>query len=822
MVKFLLKRPISVIAIYMAFFALGIWASYKIPISSLPDVNIPFITIHVNQTEMSAQEIDRSIVSPLSVKLLGLTGIDDVNSETSDGYSLIKLQFEYGTDLQHAFMEVSEKIDLSMNSFPRDFQRPKVVKASVTDFPVFHLNVSLADSSLYSERKILELSEYAEQVIKRRLEQYSEITFVDVTGLTYPEILISPREDAVKSLGITDKDFAEIISANNMTLGNIIINDGELQYSVKILNSKVESLNDLGEIYFKHEDKILQLKDISSFSLKEGQANGMFLSENLPAVDLAIIKHPNAKVGDLKKVTNSLIDDLRKENKNLKFKIVKDQTEFLESSISSLKQDLFWGCFLAFILMFFFLKNVRSPLLIGISIPVSLSICILFFYMIGLSINIISLSGLVLGVGLMVDNSIIVIDNMSQYRSNNYSLLESCHKGASDVIRPLISSALTTCSVFVPLIFISGIAGALFYDQAIAITIGLTISLVVSITLLPTLFHLFHNKDNSELTPAVRESHRSTFLIKFYENGLNWVFKHKLLSLIAVLMLLCSNFYLFTSLKRERLPSINHAATIAHIDWNQNIGINESKRRALEVCKQVEHLVMHSDVLIGEQQYLLSRDEEMTFFESKFYFQTSTYRLTSMINGKIADFLKSKYPAAQLKIDQPKDIFEKVFGSDSPPLLCQFRNVNNEQLPGKDQINGVIKELKFEIPGIRIDDLPMQRNVVILLDIEKMILYDLTTDLVLEKLRSILGGTELYQLRQGQKLIPVVTGPQHNNILRDGFMNKTIRNRKGGEIPLSQFVDLSNEEVYKEIHSNIRGSFIPVAICSENPAMDLN
>lgn len=242
---------------------------------------------------------------------------------------------------------------------------------------------------------------------------------------------------------------------------------------------------------------------------------------------MAIIKQSDAKMNDLKASLNILIEALKKDYPHINFSITRDQTKLLDYAINNLFQSLLWGMLLAFVVMFFFLKNITSPLLIGITIPTSIIVCLLFFHLLGISINIISLSGLVLGIGLMIDNSIIVIDNITQYRERGYNLSKACITGTTEVIKPLLSSALTTCAVFIPLVFLSGVSGALFYDQAMAISIGLFISFFVSITLLPVLYRLFHlkktntsNKINRFLTKINKVNYADV-----YEKGFRWVMR---------------------------------------------------------------------------------------------------------------------------------------------------------------------------------------------------------------------------------------------------------------------------------------------------------
>ena len=218
----------------------------------------------------------------------------------------------------------------------------------------------------------------------------------------------------------------------------------------------------------KSGNRLLQLKDFAEVGIRQERPRGLYYSNGNRAISLAIIKESTAKMASLEAKMKEIIDIFRKDYPQMDFEISQDQTRLLDYSISNLKQNLLAGGILAFFLMFFFLKDAKSPLIIGFSIPATLVISLLFFYIVGLSINIISLAGLILGIGMMIDNSIVVIENITQWIDRGLSLVDACIKGTNEIITPLISSVLTTCAVFIPLIFLSGISGALFYDQAIS------------------------------------------------------------------------------------------------------------------------------------------------------------------------------------------------------------------------------------------------------------------------------------------------------------------------------------------------------------------
>ena len=248
---------------------------------------------------------------------------------------------------------------------------------------------------------------------------------------------------------------------NNINIGSILVKDGKYLYNLEF-SSYLKELGDVRDIYLKSGSRILQLKEVAEIGVRQERPKGTYYSNGSRAISLAIIKESTAKMASLESKMKEMLDIFRKDYPQMKFEISQDQTRLLDYSISNLRQSLLAGGMLAFLLMFFFLKDGKSPLIIGFSIPATLVISLLFFYLVGLSINIISLAGLILGIGMMIDNSIVVIENITQWIDKGLSLTDACIKGTNEVITPLISSVLVTCAVFIPLIFLSGISGALF------------------------------------------------------------------------------------------------------------------------------------------------------------------------------------------------------------------------------------------------------------------------------------------------------------------------------------------------------------------------
>lgn len=278
-----------------------------------------------------------------------------------------------------------------------------------------------------------------------------------------PSEMVIPDLKKIQSLGITNEDISSAIQQNNFILGNLLIQNGIYQYNFKFANP-LQTTADIDNVFVTVNGRLFRIKELAQVMLRPEIERGMAYYNGERAIVLAVIKQSDAQVYHLKESLTNLTQSFKNDYNNIAFHILQDQSQLLKLSIDNLKQSLLLGSFLAIIIMFFFLKDFQSPLLIAFSIPVSLVVSLLFMFLFGLSVNIISLSGLILGVGMMIDNSIVVIDNINQKLESGHNLIEACAKGTEELITPLLSSVLTTVSVFLPLVFLSGISGALFYD----------------------------------------------------------------------------------------------------------------------------------------------------------------------------------------------------------------------------------------------------------------------------------------------------------------------------------------------------------------------
>ena len=830
MVNFLIHRPIAVTMTFIAILVLGGLAITYIPVSLMPDIDIPEVTVQVSSKNTSAQELENSVVQVLRRQLAQVSHLKDMSSEARDENAIIHLEFDYGTDIDFAYIEVNEKIDQAINYLPREIARPKVIKASATDVPVFYLNLTLKkkepqivsvvdqsnseaapDASLFPvSTEFTELSGFATMVIRKRLEQLREVAMVDMSGTVQSELLIIPDQEKLRALQITPDVLEEVIKKNNIELGSLLIRDGQYQYNVHF-SSQIGNKWELENIYIKVADRLLQLKEIATVVEHPQKRNGLVTSDGQDAISMAIIKQSDAQMSELKDKLYDLTVLFKQDYPDIAFIITRDQTRLLDYSISNLSRSLLWGGGLAFVVMFFFLQGVKPPLLIGITIPASLVVSLLFFYVAGISINIISLSGLVLAVGMMVDNSIIVIDNITQYRERGSTLAEACIQGTNEVFRPMLSSVLTTCAVFIPLVFLSGISGALFYDQAMAVTIGLFVSLAVSLILLPVYYRLFYRRETGLESKGLLQKVNVMDYQKLYEKGFRWTMRHQKLTWGLFMLVPVIAILLYDTLEKSKLPPLTKDETVLTIDWNEPVNVDENNQRVKQMIDLVEEQIAQSTAFIGEQQFLLTNRKGSSAAEASLYLKSISPESLPGIKEQLSKYLKAHYRSAVFSFEEAENIFDVIFTEEEAPLIVRLRPTDNFGPRSNQHIEKTLVDLQVNLPEYDIVQPQWQEHTVLTTDPIKMATYDIAYEAVYGKLKSAFNEKEILLIAQNQDFVPIILGgkPQLiNDILAQSF----VANTEGVMYPIRDLVSESKDVDLKTISAGQEGEYFPIAM----------
>lgn len=810
MVNYLIQRPIAVLITFFALCVIGFIASKQISVSMLPDIKIPEITVQITHENTNANDLESSIISPMRSQLIQVPSLSDIQSETRDNTSQIKLKFDYGTNIDYAFIEVNDKIDATMAKLPREVRRPKIIKASTTDLPVFFLNISLKDSTSNNNTKRFgELCEMSSNIINKQLEQLPEVALVDISGLIKSELYILPDNLKMQSLNITANNLTNALEQNNIGVGGITVREGLLQYDL-VFRNELRTIQDVKDMLIQANGITLKLSDIAEVGIRPQTSQGVYLSQGKPAICMAIIKNHDASINKMKNEVRLVIDKFKADYPEIDFEISQDQTFLLNYSIDNLRQNLLQGCFLAILIMFLFIKDFRSPILIGITLPVTLTLSLLFFYFFGISINIVSLSGLILGVGMMIDNSIVVIDNILQHHERGSPLNAAIVKGTNEVIAPMISSTLTSCAIFFPLIFLSGIAGALFFDQAMAIAIGQGISLVVSITLTPVIFNLTHKGKGKFQKIKALEKISFFDMEQSYSRWFKLVFKYKWITLVTLILLMAIGTFVFIKIDKRQLPDLPQNETICTIDWSQPINVNENQNRTKNLLDKAKALTIQSNAFIGEQQFILNHDISLSANETQIYFKTKSPDEILQLKELFSKIMKNQYPDADFAFRSPDNPFMKIFSSEEEQLVAKISSVNRNELPPLAAIQALNKELQKSINGLA-GAVSTKLQCVVNLNSELLLLYKVNPADVYSTLRVALNNYNIGNLKSDDRMMPIIIGAKPallSEILSTSFVN----NSDGIKIPLRTLVSIENKYDYSTIYGSKEGVYVPIPI----------
>lgn len=823
MVKFLIERPIAVLMAFTACFILGLVTYFTLPISLLPDIAIPEITVQVSGLNTSARELENTVMRPLRQQLTQVSTLKDMTSETHDGNGLIRLSFEYGTNTDLAFIEVNEKIDGAMNYLPKETERPKVIKASATDIPVFYLNLTLKDDVAYgptNQQGFMELSGFAESVIKRRIEQLPEVAMVDMTGVVSSCLQLVPDKSKMATLGLTVKDIETALAENNVEPGSMKVRDGHYEYNIKF-STLLRTLSDVEKVFIRKEDQLFQLKDFCKVSIVPKKEKGISMAGGKRSVTFAIIKQADENMEDMKESLHATMTYFKAIYPTIDFSISRNQTELLDYTISNLQQNLSLGFILICLVAVLFLGDIKSPFIIGLSMVVSIVISFLFFYLCHMSLNIISLSGLILALGMMIDSSIIVTENISQYRERGYSLRRACVAGTSEVITPMLSSSLTTVAVFVPLIFMSGIAGAIFYDQAFSVAVGLMVSYFTGIMLLPVLYMLIYRAgiqtrkwrwqkiDLKSYNPI-----KAHTLDRFYDKGIEWVFSHKAFGVFFCLTAVPLCFFFFFFIDKERMPEIDQNELLVRVEWNETIHLAENSRRVNEVLEVFRNQAKVAEASVGQQDYLLKRDRELTGTEAELYFKTRSSEEIKELQTSVDRVVKTRYPLATLRFSPPETVFEKLFVTGEPDVVAQLYLRGKEDTPKLEALKRLEHRVSETVEGSMVGN-SCQNQLNLVIDKEKLLLYRVSYDELYRLLKTAFRENSVGFLHAFQSNLPIYITSDEQTV--EAVLRETLIPMKPDargaceEIPLRELVRIEPSEDLKTLTAGRNGEYIPLS-----------
>jgi HAE1 family hydrophobic/amphiphilic exporter-1 len=476
-IEFSVRRPVTVVMATVAVVLFGLVSFQRLPINLLPDLSYPSLTIETRLPGAAPAEVETLVTRPLEEAVGVLAGVRRLSSRSRPGLSQVTLEFTWGREMSLASLDVRQKVDLVV--LPKEAEKPVILRFDPSSDPILRLYLS-DGSNLFRLRYV------AEELLKKDLESVDGVAAVKVNGGLEEEIQVQLDEQKLALVGLSPREVQDVLARENVNQAGGSLYEKEARYLVRA-NNEFTSLDDiLQTIVSEREGRTVRVSDVGSVVRGHKRREVVTRFAGQEAVELAIYKEGDANTVQVARAVRARLKALEKElPPGVRVATGVDQSRFIENSIDEVMGNAILGGVLAMLILYLFLKDAASTLIIGLSIPVSIVATFFLMYRMGVTLNIMSLGGLALGVGMLVDNAIVVLEAIFSRRERGERAYDAASRGASEVGMAVVASTLTTVAVFLPVVFVEGFAAQLFRDQALTVSFSLLASLAVALTLIP-------------------------------------------------------------------------------------------------------------------------------------------------------------------------------------------------------------------------------------------------------------------------------------------------------------------------------------------------
>ncbi|WP_157151978.1 efflux RND transporter permease subunit [Brachyspira sp. SAP_772] len=494
-IELVVKRPVAVFMCIIAVLILGFVSLTKLAVDFLPDMELPYITVRTTYENAGPEEVEKSVTRIVENAVATVSGINSITSTSEEGQSSVFIEFNWGTDLAVATADVREAIDGIKNSLPDDAESPTVFKFSTDMMPVMEI-------AFFGTDNLGALYTLIDNQILNKIEQASGVARAEIRGGLKTEMKVDLVLNRLHAYGIDINSIVSLLSSENQNLSGGDTYEGVYKYTIRTMGefTTVEDIENT-VVALKTNDTPIKLKDIGRVYQGYSDDSEIVKINGMPAISVSVNKESGGNSVNVSKSVKKQLENLNLPD-GIKYEILFNNADNVNESINGVLETAWQGSLFAVIILMLYLWNIKTVSIIAISIPISIIITFTLMYFMGITLNIISLSGLVLGIGMMVDNSIVVLENIFFYRNSGYGKYSSAINGTSTVALAISASTLTTIAVFLPFLFVEGQTGQLFRDLCITVTVSMIGSLFVALTVVPMLgARLVTNKKTQFLIP---------------------------------------------------------------------------------------------------------------------------------------------------------------------------------------------------------------------------------------------------------------------------------------------------------------------------------
>ena len=583
------RRPVATTMVVLIVVILGAVSFLKIPVELMPEITFPTITVSTEYENVGPQEIETLISEPIEKAVSSVQGVEEVNSVSVEGQSQVRVSFTWGTDLDGAVSDIREKIDRIRDDLPRDARAPVISKFDVNAAPIMFIGVS-------GEMDPVSLRTFVENQIQYRLERLPGVASADIRGGLEREIHVNLFLDSLKSLHLAPSDVIRALRTENVNLPAGRVDRSHLEVTVRTLGEFTDLDQIRNTAVSLRAGTPVYVRDVAEVKDSYKEIDHVVWINSRNAVVISLLKQPLANTVAVVDRVKDEIARINRDHPEIQIQALRDNATYIRRAITNVSTVLLWGGALAILVLLFFLRSFRSTFVIATAIPVSIIATFALMYFQGFTINIMSFGGLALGIGMLVDNSIVVLENIFRHREQGAQRSEAVLEGTREVSGAITASTLTTLVVFLPLLFIPGTAGILFKQLAWVVFFSLAASLLVALTIVPVMAY--------QLLASPVGQQRTRFVGRFFQPGENllarsdsgyqsivsWAIDHKGTIWLSALALLGLSLTLLPKIGREFMPKADEGEVRIYAEMEEGTKIEamESAFRQLEAIVERE------------------------------------------------------------------------------------------------------------------------------------------------------------------------------------------------------------------------------------------
>ncbi len=753
-----LRRPVTTVAATIAVVLLGAVSLGRLPVALLPDVTLPILTVRTSFPGAAAGEIARLVAEPIEEAIASTPGLVELRSVSRSGEVTTTARFAWGTEMATTLLEVRERLDNARARLPTTAQRPTLLTSDPGERP-------MAILALAGPEDLRAAARTAQAVHARRLEQLAGVASVALVGAPEDEIRIDLDPDRLRALGLTPGDVAQAIRNANAAARGGTVRRGQFRFAVRAL-TELTNLEEIRDIPIGTRGTPARLGDVATVRLGSADPRTLVRLDGRPAVGLVVYKDAGANTVSVTRDIERTLDLLRREVPGVQLTVVAAQAGFVTAALSNLGQEIVLGGLLSLLVILLMLGDVRGSFAVALIVPLSVLVSLVLLQALDVTINVLSLGGLALGVGLLVDNAIVVAEATARERDAGRAPMEAARAAAEQLSGPLVAGTLTTVLVFGPIVFVKGLAAALFRDLSLSVVVSLAASLVLALTLMPVM--LVGRRGYAGATRPAASGQRPAALraldalghrlAEWYERGMRWCLARPRVAFGTAAVAVVVTAWLTIRLPREILPQVDEGVVVAALKLPDGTALEETERQAsrIEAAARLlgaEHVYARVGVATDEE--VIAGAEPGSAAAAQLVIPVAR----GADAGRLAEGLRAAVPdlaQGSLALDLAgQSEFGALIGRGGRLVRVEVSAANPEAATRwADSVRARLARLPM-LADVREPYAAAQPAVEIALERDRIAQRGLSVDRVAEALAGGLGGVAATELRETDRRTPI-------------------------------------------------------------------